>query len=171
MATTSPREVLQKAIAKAAETRISAMLDKDPGIAINLDAFRSHREPLIAGASHLALATDSQRAERNLGGHPSNPAGAEVAGSKLQVSKNVTIQALGPSYIEGQKRYQEMVIVDGGDPKLRGKPILVRVLGEMDNSSELVGTLTKGADGEYWFTPQKKGSPTYYDPTPERSGN
>jgi hypothetical protein len=40
----------------------------------------------------------------------------------------------------------------------------------MNNGNEHIGQLTRGADGEYWFTSQKIGKPIYLDAPSDGNG-
>lgn len=44
---------------------------------------------------------------------PFHPHNTETKGNKVEIFKNVTVQAIGPSFIDGQKRYQEIAILAG----------------------------------------------------------
>lgn len=114
----------------------------------------------LALAALMALATATSACKR---AESSPSSRMEAKGSKVETFKNVTVQAIGPSHIFEQKRYQEIAILAGWDPKTHSGTLTVRVVNAMWTDHEQIGQLTKGADGELWFTSQRVGKPIYMD--------
>jgi hypothetical protein len=60
----------------------------------------------------LMALTPASSIHANANTNPSAPQRLEAKGNKAETFKNVTVQPLGPSYIQDQKRYQEIAIMD-----------------------------------------------------------
>lgn len=127
-------------------------------------ALRQKTSLALAALMALSPALDTNAASKTV-----NPASKlEMKGNKVETFKNVTVEAIGPSHIEGQKRYQEISIINGGtEMGIKTGTILVRVLGELWTDRELIWNITKAADGEFWFELKKAWNPIYQDFTAE----